>query len=58
MTLYGLGNILGVGVYVLIGKVSGQAGVPAYVRNGFNLPSLSLTTGLLLILYVSAPALA
>lgn len=93
VTLYGLGNILGAGVYVLIGKVAGQAGyfapfsfilasiiagitafsycelssrfpvsagVPAYVKNGFNLPSLSLTTGLLIILtgIVSAAAIA
>ena len=26
VTLYGLGNILGAGVYVLIGKVAGEAG--------------------------------
>lgn len=26
LTLYGLGNILGAGIYVLVGKVAGQAG--------------------------------
>lgn len=29
LTLYGLGNILGAGIYVLIGKVSGVAGMMA-----------------------------
>jgi amino acid transporter len=83
VTLYGLGNILGAGVYVLIGKVAGEAGYfaplsfilasiiagitafsycelasrypvsageAAYVRNGFNISSLSLSAGLLIIL--------
>ena len=27
LTLYGLGNILGAGIYVLIGKVAGVAGL-------------------------------
>lgn len=29
LTLYGLGTILGAGIYVLIGKVAGQAGLLA-----------------------------
>lgn len=29
LTLYGLGNILGAGIYVLVGKVAGQAGMQA-----------------------------
>lgn len=29
LTLYGLGNILGAGIYVLVGKVAGEAGVNA-----------------------------
>jgi amino acid transporter len=29
ITLYGLGNILGAGIYVLVGKVAGAAGVHA-----------------------------
>jgi len=31
LTLYGLGNILGAGIYVLVGKVAGQAGMYAPV---------------------------
>lgn len=93
VTLYGLGNILGAGVYVLIGKVAGEAGYlaplsfilasliagitafsfcelssrypvsageAAYVRNGFNIPGLSLWVGLLIILtgVVSAATIA
>jgi len=83
VTLYGLGNILGAGVYVLIGKVAGEAGYLApfsfliasiiagitafsfcelssrypvsageaiYVKEGFNIPQLSLWIGLLVIL--------
>lgn len=29
LTLYGLGNILGAGIYVLVGKVAGEAGIHA-----------------------------
>lgn len=29
LTLYGLGNILGAGIYVLVGKVAGEAGINA-----------------------------
>ena len=31
LTLYGLGNILGAGIYVLVGKVAGEAGYAAPV---------------------------
>ena len=81
--LYGLGNILGAGIYVLIGKVAGAAGYLApfsflvaatiagitafsfcelssrfpvsageavYIKEGFQIPQLSLAVGLLIIL--------
>ena len=38
LTLYGLGNILGAGIYVLIGKVAGHAGI--YAPMAFLLASL------------------
>jgi basic amino acid/polyamine antiporter, APA family len=93
MTYYGLGNILGAGIYVLIGKVAGHAGlfaplsfliaslvaaltaftyaelssryplsagVAVYLQRGFNISTLSLIVGLLMILagVVSAATIA
>lgn len=83
ITYYGLGNILGAGIYVLVGKVAGHAGlfaplsfliasliaaltaftyaelssryplsagVAIYLQQGFNISTLSLIVGLLMIL--------
>lgn len=83
ITYYGLGNILGAGIYVLVGKVAGHAGlfaplsfliasliaaltaftyaelssryplsagVAIYLQRGFNISTLSLIVGLLMIL--------
>jgi basic amino acid/polyamine antiporter, APA family len=89
VTFYGLGNIVGAGIYVLIGKVAGHAGLytplsfliasivaaltaftyaelssryplsageAVYLHKGFNISSLSLLVGLLIVMAGSVSA--
>lgn len=93
ITFYGLGNILGAGIYVLIGKVAGSAGFftpvafivsalvvtvtafsyaefsarlpfsggeAIFIQRGFNIRSLSILVGVLLVLsgVISAAAIS